>query len=115
MEIDLLKKLIFILLCALSCSVLAAYKDSPNRYIKEISVWGHSGDVLIQTYPRHDIEGVQCTDDYWIRLNKADEGFQTMMSMLIAAQMADKPVLIRAEDDGSNQPYCRLQRVISYR
>lgn len=110
-----MNKLIFIFLCTLSCSALAASKDSPNRYVQQISVWGHSGDVLVQTYPRHDIEGVQCTDDYWIRLNKSDEGFKIMLSMLIAAQMADKPILIRAEDDGIDQPYCRLQRIISSR
>ncbi len=108
-----MNKLILIFLCLFSGSALAAYKDSTNRYVKQISVWGHTGDVLVQTYPRHDIDGVQCTDDYWIRLNKSDEGFQTMISMLIAAQMADKPIIIRAEDDGIGQPYCRLQRIIS--
>ncbi|MFT5084350.1 MAG: hypothetical protein ACI9Y1_002404 [Lentisphaeria bacterium] len=111
-----MNKLILIFLCTLSGSALAANKDSPNRYVNQISVWGHSGDILVQTYPRHAIEGLQCTDDYWLRLNKSDEGFQSMLSMLIAAQMADKPILIRAEDDGDgNQPYCRLQRIISSR
>ena len=110
-----LKVLVFISVCMFAFSAHAAYRDSSGRYVKQISVWGHTGHVLVQMEPRHDIEGLQCTDDYWLVLNKTDEGYETMLSMLIAAQIADKPILVRAEDDRRDQSYCRLQRIISNR
>ncbi len=112
---SILNKLLLVFISILPSLVFAANRDTANTYVKQISVWGHSGGVLIQMNPRPNIEGLGCTDDYWLRLNKSDEGYETMLSMLIAAQVTNKPILVRAEDDGdSTQPYCRLQRIISY-
>ena len=109
-----MKKLIYIFIF-ISASSIANNKDTHNSYVNQISVWGNSGDILIQMEPRPNIEGLSCTDDYWLRLRKNDEGFESMLSLLIASQMANKAISVRAEDDNAgSQSYCRLQRVITY-
>ena len=109
-----MKKSLYIFLF-ISASSIAANQDTHSTYVNQISVWGHNGDVLVQMSPRHNIEGLSCTDDYWLRLSKNDEGFETMLSLLLASQMAKKAISVRSEDDSAGaQPYCRLQRVITY-
>lgn len=108
-----MNKLILFVIFSFSASVLASHKDSSGLLVAQISVWGASGDILIQTNPKHSIEGLSCESDYWLKLRKTDEGSQALLSMLMAAQLANKTVLVRAVDDAGTD-FCRLERVISY-
>ena len=108
-----MKKLIYVLLSTLCFPVFADYKETSNLQISQISAWGSSGDILIQTNPKHSIDSLGCTSNYWLKLRKIDDGYQAMLSMLMAAQIAKTSVLVRAIDD-SGTDFCRLERVISY-
>ena len=48
----------------------AAYKDSLSLTVEQISVWGSSGHLLVQTKPRHNLEGLNCDSDFWLKLYK---------------------------------------------
>ncbi len=107
-------KNIIVLFCVfLSSYASAAYKDTHNVTVSQISAWGSSGNVLIQTNPKANIDGLNCGSDYWLKLNKSDEGYQTLISLLLATQMSGKKITVRAVDD-SGTDYCRLERVITY-
>ncbi len=108
-----MKKLIYVLLSTLCFPVFADYKETSNLQISQISAWGSSGELLIQTNPKHSIEGLGCTSNYWLKLRKTDDGYQAMLSMLMTAQIAKTSVLVRAIDDVGTD-FCRLDRVISY-
>lgn len=94
-----------------STSVFAGYQDSHNLTVEQISVWGSSGQLLVQTKPKHSIEGLGCSSDYWLK--KTDEGYDALLSILLAAQMAKKTITVRAVDDAGTDFY-RLERVITY-
>ena len=98
----------------LSLGAFAGHIDTHDLKVEQISVWGDSGDLLVQTSPKHNIEGLSCSSDYWLKLNKNDEGYEALSSMLIAAQMAGKTITVRAVDDAGTD-FCRLQRVIVYK
>ncbi|SMF24239.1 hypothetical protein SAMN02745866_01571 [Alteromonadaceae bacterium Bs31] len=101
------------MLAAAQC--FSEYKDTANVNIEMISVWGSTGQALVQTNPKHNIEGLKCTGDYWLTLEKTDAGYQSLLSMLIAAQVSGKIVTVRAEDDNLVESFCRLQRVIIHK
>jgi len=112
MQLKRVMTLLFTPLVFMSTHTVAAnWKDTNDVKIKLISVWTANGDVLIQTEPRHNISGLNCTNDYWLTLNKNEPGFQATLSMLLSAQATQKPVLVRAQGEGGE--FCRLTRVIT--
>ncbi len=90
----------------------AAYKDTHNVKIKLISIWTKSGGLLVQTEPRPNITGLNCTKDYWLEVAQTDLGIDATLSILLAAQTTNKLVNISAADDNGGE-YCRLRRVIA--
>lgn len=109
-----MKKLLGLSFLMLSLGAFAGHKDSHDLQVEQISVWGDSGDLLVQTSPKHNIEGLSCSSDYWLKLHRSDEGYEALSSMLIAAQMAGTTITVRAVDDAGTD-FCRLQRVIIYK
>lgn len=110
-----MNKVFVLLVLLVSSGVFAEWKDSSSVSVELISVWGKTGDALIQTNPKATITDLKCTDNYWLTLDKTDPGFQSIMAMLLAAQMSGKTITVRAEDDGVTKSYCRLARVITHK
>ena len=106
------KLIILILAVVFSRFANALYKDTNNVKVKLISVWTSSGDILVQTEPRANIEGLTCTKDYWLILEKNTEGFESTLSMLLTAQTSKQSILISAIDNADND-YCKIRRVIT--
>lgn len=102
------KKLI--LLIGLVASLNAAYVDSNNREVKLISVMANKF-TLIQTEPRHSIENMNCTNDYWAILDYTRAGYNEMLSLLISAKVSKSKVTIRVTDDMTSE-FCRIERII---
>ena len=100
------------LLLSISCITNAAYKDTSNVKVHLISVWSSSGDVLVQINPQHNIDGLECESAYWLKLNKDAAGHDSTLSLLLSAQVTQKPVTVRAYDDAGSD-FCRLDRVIT--
>jgi len=59
-----MKKIISILAITLASFSHADYNDTNNIKIELVSVWTTSGDILVQTNPKHTIQGLSCTSDY---------------------------------------------------
>lgn len=95
----------------LTQNALAAYKDTDGVKVQLISAWANNGDILLQTNPRHSIEGLNCQGDYWLTLKKNSPGYEAILSMLLSAQATQKTILVRAEDSGTD--FCNLTRVIA--
>jgi hypothetical protein len=87
---------------------MAATKDTEAK-VEFLSVWTNSGDLLVQTNPKHDITDLNCTNDYWLVLDKSELGYEPTLSILLSAQVTQKTVVFRAED--VNGEFCRLSRV----
>ena len=92
-------------------STEAAWKDTHNVEVKLISVWASNGGVLVQTNPKPNIEGLSCSDNYWLSLGKSSEGYDALLSLLLTAQASKQKITVRANNNGS-EPFCRLERVI---
>lgn len=106
-----MKNILVFLMAVLSLGVQATTKDSSNLKVQLISAWASSGGILLQTNPKHSVAGLSCTNDYWLELNKNQPGYQTILSMLLSAQVTQKNITVRAIDD-NNSDFCRLERVI---
>jgi len=106
-----MKKIISILAITLASFSHGDYKDTSNIKIKLISVWTSSGDILVKTNPKHNIQGLSCTSDYWLKLSETALGYDGTLSMLLSAQATQAKVTIRAIDDQGTD-FCRLDRVI---
>jgi len=107
-----LLKIVVTLICfSLPHVVLADFKDTSNVTVALISVWTNNGDVLVQTNPRPDISGLTCTNDYWLRLNKSEVGFDATLAMLLSAHAAKHNISVSAQDNDGDD-FCRLRRVI---
>ena len=106
-----MKKLLFLLATFVVSTTYADYRDTGNVTIKLVSVWTDSGDILVQTNPRHDISGLNCSSDYWLKLNKSNSGYEGALSILLSAQATQSKVTVRAYDDQGTD-FCRLDRVI---
>jgi hypothetical protein len=61
-----MKTLSFLFASIISIATYADYKDTGNITIKLVSVWANSGDICIQTNPKHDINGLDFGSDYWL-------------------------------------------------
>jgi hypothetical protein len=107
-----MKNVFIILIATISFGVQATTKDSSNVKVQLISAWASSGGILLQTNPKHSIEGLSCTNDYWLELDKNQPGYQAILSMLLSAQATQKTITVRAVDDNSSD-FCRLERVIT--
>ncbi|AJQ94135.1 hypothetical protein [Gynuella sunshinyii] len=106
-----MKKILISLFMLLSINVLAAYKDSDDVKIQLISVVSSSGDILVQTNPEHSIEGLGCTNNFWLTLDSNEPGYQAVLSLLLSAQVTQRNVTVRARDSGGE--HCVLERVIT--
>lgn len=95
-----------------SVPVYAAHVDSSNVKVQLISVWASSGDVLLQTNPRHNITGLGCGNDFWLVLDKDQPGYDGILSLLLSAQAQQTNITVRAVDD-SGPGFCRLERVVT--
>jgi len=107
-----MKNLIILLTLILVNGSYADYKDTNNVKIQLVSVWTESGDILVQTSPKHDISGLGCGSDYWLKLSKTAIGYDGTLSMLLSAQATQAKVTVRAHDDQGTD-FCRLGRVIT--
>lgn len=106
-----MKIIISILAITLACFAHADYKDTSNIKIELVSVWTTSGDILVQTSPKHNIQGLGCSSDYWLKLSQTAQGYDGTLSMLLSAQSTQAKVTVRAYDDQGTD-FCRLDRVI---
>ena len=106
-----MKNILFLITTIIAGYTFADYKDTGNVTIKLVSVWTDSGDILVQTNPRHDISGLNCSSDYWLKLNKSNPGYEGALSILLSAQATQSKVTVRAYDDQGTD-FCRLDRVI---
>ena len=106
-----MKKIISILAITLASFSHADYNDTNNITIELISVWTTSGDILVQTKPKHNIQGLGCSSDFWLKLNKTAGGYDGTLSILLSAQATQSKVIIRDYDDQGTD-LCRLDRVI---
>lgn len=89
----------------------SATKDTLNVEVSLLSVWTTAnGNVLVQTNPRHSMEGLTCSNNYWLVLAKGDIGFETTLTMLLASQAKGSKVHITASDNGGSD-FCLLSRV----
>ena len=104
-------KVILFLLFYFSTSFtsIAATKDTEAK-VEFLSVWTSNGELLVQTNPKHDITGLDCTNNYWLTLKKSEPGYEATLSILLSAQITQNNVVFRAE--GGNGEFCRLTRVI---
>jgi hypothetical protein len=107
-----MKTVFTILIAMISFGAQATIKDSSNVKVQLISAWASSGGILLQTNPQHSIEGLSCTNNYWLELDKNQPGYQAILSMLLSAQATQKTITVRAVDD-NNSDFCRLERVIT--
>ena len=107
-----MKNLLILLAAIVTASSYADYKDTGNVTINLLSVWADGGDILVQTNPKHDISGLGCGSDYWLKLNKSNAGYEGTLSMLLSAQATQVKVTVRAHDDQGTD-FCRLGRVIT--
>ncbi len=73
-------------------------------------MYDQNGATMIHTEPKHDIDGVSCTGDFWIQLNKDDPNFQTMLSVILSAQATRTPADITVTDEFGT-PNCYLSRI----
>ena len=105
-----IKKLTTTIGLLLSSFTFAATLDTEAK-VEFISVTTTDGNILVQTNPKHDITGLNCTSDYWLVLKKTEPGYEAALSMLLSAQVTQKNVVFRAEDD--NGQFCKLARVIT--
>lgn len=107
------KALILVLICTfLSVFANADYIDTDNVTVELISVWSNDGGLLVQTSPKPNISTLSCTNDYWLVLQKDEGGYEAILSMLLAAQLAKTKITVRAEDNGG-EVFCKLSRVIT--
>ena len=104
--------LALVFMMAMSIFAHAAYKDTNSVKVNQISVWTNTGSILVQTTPRPDISGLNCSNDYWLVLDKNDAGYQAALSMLLSAQATQKSVNVSAEENGGGE-CCRLRRVVN--
>ena len=107
-----MKKFVLILAITIASFAYGDYKDTGNVKIELVSVWTENGDILVQTKPKHSIQGLVCTSDYWLKLNKTAIGYEGTLSMLLSAQATQATVTVRAYDDQGTD-FCRLDRVIT--
>jgi len=102
-----MKKIISILAITLASFAQGDYQDTSNLKIELISVWATSGDILVQTKPKHNIQGLSCTSDYWLKLSETAAGYDGTLSMLLSAQATQTTVTVRAYDDQGTD-FCKL-------
>lgn len=79
--------------------------------VKLISIEENTGNILVQFHPRHSINGLACTDDYWASLSKNSLVHQEMLSVLLTAYASQKPMNITVSDDPQST-FCKLKRII---
>ena len=102
-----MKKIISILAITLASFSHADYNDTNNIKIELVSVWTTSGDILVQTNPKHTIQGLSCTSDYQLKLSETAVGYDGTLSMLLSAQATQATVTVRAYDDQGTD-FCKL-------
>ena len=93
-----------------STASAADYKDSKGK-VAMISVWTDNGGVLVQLNPMHSTAGLSCTSNYWLILRPSQEGYETALSLLTSAKLADREVTVRAKEGGDPR-FCELGRVV---
>lgn len=103
-------KILFVIIFLFVPLASASAKDTSGLTVKLLSVWASDGGVLVQTEPKHSIEGLNCTDNYWLQLSKQAVGYDAILSMLLSAQVTQAKVTVRAGDSGKK--FCVLERVI---
>lgn len=67
-----------------------------------------SGNLLVQTTPRHTLDA-GCTSDFWLVLSTSAPNFDALLSMLITAQSRGSSVTVIAT--GAGNQFCNLSRV----
>ncbi len=85
-----------------------------NVKVEAISIY-ESGLIYIRTNPRPNgpgQPGFGCSDSFWLSISYGTNGYDAMLSGLLAAQHADKTVSVTANDIPSGT-YCKLSRLIT--
>ena len=100
-----------IVISATPSTALSALENSPVTKIAELYGYGEygNGDVLVKL----ETNGTTCSNGYW--MNKSDIGYETLLSMILAAYHADKTIGFQGENSdmwpGSSGSFCRIKRV----
>ena len=104
---------IFVTLSFFSQPLLAATVTTSNVKVVAVSVYTGTGQVLVETDPRPDISGLDCTSDYWLILSDDSNtsGYRATLSVLLTAEATQTNVDVRADNNGGNQ-FCKLGRVV---
>lgn len=100
-----MKKLLFIGLCMFSQQVFAAWDGVRSGKVANIDVTGGNNYGF-----RVWLGGVtsMCGNDHgWAYINELDSNYQVYVSVLLAAKMAERTVVIYTTQTGSNG-YCHI-------
>ena len=104
-------KILVMALLLFAFSAHAGHLESHDLKVTLLSAWASDGGVLVQTTPRHSIDGLSCTNTYWLELDISQPGYNSLLSMVLAAQTSQTAISVRVADD-NNSESCRLERVI---
>jgi len=70
-----------------------------------------SGEVLIQTTPKHLVSGLGCSNNFWLVLDSSLPTFKTTYAMLLLARITKAQVIVVADDKISGA-FCHLSRFV---
>ncbi|AIU68026.1 hypothetical protein ABF162_14205 [Vibrio coralliilyticus] len=104
-----MKKYFTFLILLLSFGV-SATEESPTGLIKRIQAYSVHGDIFISM----ETNGQQCSTGYFI--DKVSPGYESILSMLLAAYQANTPISIFAYEDqrwsATTAPVCKIFSVV---
>jgi len=102
---------LFILsILAVNTSLFAATKDTIDVVVTQLSSNFDQTHILVQTTPRPDISGLNCTNNYWLILNNSAISSKNMLTLLLTAHATGKKVIVHSSDI-NNSEFCQLQRI----
>ncbi|NRB68229.1 MAG: hypothetical protein HRU48_12825 [Vibrio sp.] len=104
-----MKKYFTLVILLLSFGV-SATEGSPTGTIKRMQSYSSSGDVFVSM----ETNGQQCNTGYFI--DKLSAGYESTLSMLLAAYQANTPISIIAFEDqrwsGTSAAVCKISSVV---
>lgn len=110
----MLNRVLVVMMCTCcSVSVYAAELSSNDLHVDIVSIYDH-GHIYVQTSPRHDITGLDCTNDYWMGIATTTPAYDALLASLLAAQQSSSKVTVTVNDDGTSQ-FCNLARLTIHR
>lgn len=105
-----MKYIFLALFTIISMPTFAGTLQTGNLVISQISAWSDNGTIAVQTEPRHSMQGLNCTNDYWLFMEADAVGYDAIVALLINAQATQIPVIVEANDEIGGD-FCRLSRL----